>query len=246
MSSAPPDGDAPGAPDHPDSASARDPNLLLADLLERLVVGIGHDLRNPLSVIESSVYLLRHLVGAQAGAGSKVDQHLARISTEVRRAESMLADLTTVARGRPLRRGPTPIAALLASAVGAAGLPPGIEATLAAPADLVAMVDADQLARVLRALLANAVHAMGGEGRVRIDAERIGPELEISVGDTGPGVPAALRARVFEPLFTTKAKASGLGLAIARRGVAAHRGTIVLQPSDVGALFVLRIPAEGI
>jgi signal transduction histidine kinase len=243
MSSAPPEGDAPGAPDDPRPAPVHD-RALLAALLERFAVGVGHDLRNPLSVIESSAFLLRRLIGAEAGAGSKIDQHLSRISAEVKRAESMLTDLTTLARGRPLRRGPTPVAALLASAVSAANPPTSVEVILGVSPDLVAAVDADLLERALRALLANAVHAMDGSGRVRLDAERVGLELHISVGDTGPGVPAPLRALVFEPLFTTKAKASGLGLALARRAAEAHGGTIVLQPSEVGALFVLRVPAE--
>ena len=102
--------------------------------------------------------------------------------------------------------------------------------------------DPDQLARVLTNLFINANQALGGVGRIWIDARRNGDGTIIHVRDDGPGVPADLRAQVFEALFTTKAKGSGLGLALCRRIAEAHGGTVTLEPSDRGAAFQISIP----
>jgi two-component system sensor histidine kinase HydH len=216
-----------------------------AAALHNLAVGIGHDLRNPLSVIESSVFLLRQHLKGQIDGDPKIERHLSRISTEIERAEKLLGDLVALTQDRPLRRRETTIADLLGTAVSMAHLPTAVEVAVSVPAELVAPVDADQLLRAVVGLLVNASHAMAGSGRIQLDAERVGPELYIAVRDTGPGVPADIRARIFEPLFTTKEKSSGLGLSLARRVAEAHGGTIALQPSDAGALFMIRIPTKG-
>jgi signal transduction histidine kinase len=105
--------------------------------------------------------------------------------------------------------------------------------------------DPEQLERVLTNLLVNAAQAMNGAGQVWIDAERDAGATVLRVRDDGPGVPADVGDRVFEALFTTKAKGSGLGLALCRRIVEAHGGTIALAPSPRGALFRIAIPDQA-
>src|SRR5206468_1727040 len=73
-------------------------------------------------------------------------------------------------------------------------------------------------------------------------ASREGDVSTLQVRDDGPGVPGQLRERVFEALFTTRAKGSGLGLALCRRIAEAHGGTVTLEPSERGALFKIWIP----
>ena len=103
-------------------------------------------------------------------------------------------------------------------------------------------IDPDQLARVLTNLLINASQAMGGSGHIWIEARREGSRSVVLVRDDGPGVPAELRSRIFEALFTTKAKGNGLGLALCRRIAEAHSGTVTLEPSQRGASFRISIP----
>jgi len=102
--------------------------------------------------------------------------------------------------------------------------------------------DPDQLARVVTNLLINASQAMNGAGRVWIDGQREGSTTTLRVRHEGPGVPAEVRDRIFEALFTTKAKGSGLGLALCRRILEAHGGTIGLDPSESGAAFKIVVP----
>jgi signal transduction histidine kinase len=93
-------------------------------------------------------------------------------------------------------------------------------------------------------LFTNAAQAMNGVGRISVEGAALsmgGARLRIC--DSGPGVPAEARHRLFEALFTTKAKGSGLGLALCRRIVEAHDGTIDLEPTERGACFVLTLPS---
>jgi signal transduction histidine kinase len=207
----------------------------------QIAAGIGHELRNPLGVVESSVFLLRQMLGP-AALDPRVQRHLDKISNEVHRCNKTITDLLELARNRPPRARPTPLRSLLAAAVSAANLPPDVDVQTAAPDDGTGVLDGDQVNRVLVNLLINASQAMAGAGRVWLDAERHGTVTRFRVRDEGPGVPAADRGRLFQALFTTKAQGTGIGLALCRRIAEAHGGSIVLEPSDRGAAFLLTIP----
>ena len=116
---------------------------------------------------------------------------------------------------------------------------------MSAATDDTVTLDFDQIARVLTNLLINASQAMDGQGRIVLEASRVDGAVQLRVRDNGPGIPASVRPRIFEALFTTKAKGTGLGLALSRRIMEAHAGTIALEPSDVGATFLVTIPEHG-
>src|SRR5262249_17599265 len=105
--------------------------------------------------------------------------------------------------------------------------------------------DADLLCQVLLGLLANATEAVPAGGEIGLTSRADGGTVEIDVTDTGPGIPADVRERVFEPFFTTRPRGTGLGLAVARQIVEAHGGTIAAgdRPGG-GARFTLRLPAS--
>jgi signal transduction histidine kinase len=210
----------------------------------QLAASIGHELRNPLGVIESSLYLLRQHIGPAAAAAPGVARHLDRIGSEVARANKTINDLLDLARNREPRRQRVGVRALVDAAAHASELPPAIALTVdATPPDLALEVDADQLQQVLVNLFVNAAQAMPGGGRISVEG-RAAPAggVRVAVSDDGPGVPAEARTRIFEALYTTKPKGSGLGLALCRRILEAHGGTIELEPSDRGARFGLWVP----
>ena len=211
--------------------------------------GIGHELRNPLGVIESSLFLLRQHLGPDAASPPNVAKHLDRIGGEVVRASKTIQDLLDLARNRPPRRLPTELRQLVESATATALLPPMVRVTVSAvPRNLAIHVDPDQIRQVLVNLFTNAAQAMPQGGRIEVAAEALpsADAASIRVHDDGPGIPVEVRHRVFEALFTTKAKGSGLGLALCRRIVEAHGGSIQLAPSDTGAAFVLVLPTAPI
>jgi signal transduction histidine kinase len=103
--------------------------------------------------------------------------------------------------------------------------------------------DAGRLRQVFLNLLENAIHAAGTKGEVWVRGEEAADHVVLSVEDSGPGIDAATRARLFEPLVTTKAKGIGLGLALVRRIVARHGGDVAYAPREGhGARFVVRLP----
>ena len=215
----------------------------------QFAAGIGHELRNPLGVIESSLFLLRQHLGNEAASRPQVAKHLDRIGGEVIRANKTIQDLLDLARNRPPRRLPTGFRQLVEEAAANALLPPMVRVTVAAiPDDLAIHVDPDQIQQVLVNLFVNAAQAMPGGGRIQVAAETLPSTgaASIRVHDDGPGIPTEVRPRIFEALFTTKAKGSGLGLALCRRIVEAHGGSIQLAPSETGAAFVLILPTAPI
>jgi two-component system, NtrC family, sensor histidine kinase HydH len=103
--------------------------------------------------------------------------------------------------------------------------------------------DGDQLRLALWHLFLNAVQAMSERGQLQVQTENIGRQVEISVRDTGPGIPKNVSARMFEPLYTTKTRGAGLGLTIVRRVVEAHGGAVTVHSEPgKGASFTLRLP----
>jgi two-component system, NtrC family, sensor histidine kinase HydH len=204
--------------------------------------GIGHELRNPLGVVESSVFLLRQNLQKAGPLDAKAERHLDKIATEVKRSNATITALLELARNRPPQPRTVNLAALLRSAVSAANLPAGVNVDVAAPADAQAVLDPEQVTRVLTNLFINASQAMEERGRIQVEVQRGPAESRIRVRDSGPGVAPEARSRIFEALFTTKAKGSGLGLALCRRIADAHGGSIVLEPSDTGASFLLTVP----
>jgi signal transduction histidine kinase len=207
----------------------------------QFAAGIGHELRNPLAVIDSSVYLVRHALGTSSGAPG-VEKYLTRIATEVKRATSTINDLLALANRRPPSRARTPVGPVVEAAIEASILPAAVVVETSIP-DISGDFDQHQIRHVLSNLLTNASQALRGRGRVRVTAQVQARTLEIRVQDEGPGVPADVRDRIFEPLFTTRAQGSGIGLALCRLILEAHGGTVDLESTDTGACFVIRLPA---
>ena len=210
----------------------------------QFAAGIGHELRNPLGVVESSAFLVSRRLEQLQIADPSLSKHMERIAAEVQRSNKTINDLLELARSKPLKRRPTEASEFIAQAVAAAHLPVAVAVDISAPEGTKLDIDPDQLARVVSNLLINASQAMGGSGHIWIDARHEGQRSIVVVRDDGPGIPADLRDRVFEALFTTKAKGNGLGLALCRRIAEAHAGTVTLEPSQRGATFKIAIPDQ--
>lgn len=207
----------------------------------QLVGSIGHELRNPLGVMETSLYILRNRVGDD----ERARRHLDRIGEQLNLANTIITDLLDLIRDRPLQREQVPLADILASAVGDLTRPAGLALELPDPATLPAVSgDATQLRQVLVNLLQNAIDAAGDDGRVRVECAAGAGQVEFAVEDSGPGVDPTVRRRLFEPLVTTKVKGIGLGLALVKRIVERHGGNIAYVPKPgSGARFLVRLPA---
>lgn len=203
---------------------------------------IAHDLRNPLGVVRNAIFLLKRKVPAEE---AKWHEYFDTIEQATVVAEQVLADLVAAARVKPPARRPVELDRILAAARAAIQAPEGIRWQFTLPAQpLVMNIDAAQWERVFRALFSNAVEALGSEGEVTVRAARTHADDEILVTDTGPGIPPEVRPQVFEPLFSTKPRAAGLGLTVAQHIVRQHGGTLELAECAAGGAFLIRLPVD--
>ena len=210
-------------------------------VLGQLAGGVGHELRNPLGVISNAVYFLKLVL---PDAGVKTTEYLAIIENETRNAEKIVADLLDFSRCKSADREPVAAAELARRVLARYPAPAAVTVSVQAAADLPrAYVDPRQMTQVLGNLVVNACQAMPQGGRLTISATRRGKELSIAVADTGVGIAPENMARLFEPLFTTKPKGIGLGLAVSKSLVEANGGRIEVQSAPgVGSTFTLYLP----
>ncbi|MGA9523998.1 MAG: protoglobin domain-containing protein [Myxococcaceae bacterium] len=209
----------------------------------QLVGSIGHELRNPLGVIETSLYILKGRIGED----ERAQKHVGRIGEQLQLANGIISKLLDMIRDRPLLKERTSIIPLLEEVNASVVRPPEVHFRIDAPmAPPEVEGDPVQLRQVFVNLLENAVAASSPKGEVVITAFEHAGQLRISVEDTGPGVDPSIRARLFEPLVTTKDKGIGLGLALVKRIVERHGGSITYAQSvGGGASFIVHLPLAG-
>ncbi len=215
-------------------------------IIGQLASGVGHELRNPLGVMTNALY---YLDARLTDVPSDVREYLDILRTQVTLSGRIVSDLLDFARVRDPERRAIAVEALVDSQLDPLGVHDGIRVERSFPDDLPAvLVDPVQVGQVVLNLLTNAVQAMDGEGTLRLSAERVSDEaIELRVADTGPGVAPEDADRIFEPLYTTKARGIGLGLAVSRRLIRANDGelTVATGEGGAGAEFRLRMPAHG-
>lgn len=212
--------------------------------LGELAAAIAHEVRNPLGVMRSAAQSV-----AEGLPDSDVEARRACsfITAETDRLNSVVNSLLAFAK--PIRPRPSAAAVgdLFDTALALAGPELAAKGISVVRADSAALptveADRDLLTQVLVDLLANAAAATPAGGEVTLEARAADGSVEIAVADCGPGVPAELRTRVFEPFFTTRREGTGLGLAIARQIVVAHGGRIDVGERDGGgARFTVSLP----
>ena len=205
---------------------------------------VGHELRNPLGVVSNALYLLQTRL-------DRDDDFLTRqLNTAERHVSSatlIVSDLLEFARPRDPMREEVDLVDLVDEVASTSPPPEGIELVRQVPRDLPRLsADRDQLRQVVLNLLINSYEAMGTGGRVTITAASRDGGVELSVDDNGPGMDDETSSQVFEPFFTKKARGIGLGLAVTRRIVEAHGGTIgVRSETGAGATFTVVMPVDA-
>ncbi len=209
----------------------------------QIAASIAHELRNPLGAVRNAAYYLKRHV---PGENPKIPQYLGIIDQEVSTANRVIRDMMEMARSKEPAKETTDLRRTVSAAF--AQLCPGegvhCHVTLE-PDPFTVYGDGGQLQQVLGNLMTNALHAMGDRGEITVEARRSADDDVIIVRDGGPGVAAEDRGRLFEPLFTTKAKGTGLGLTICRQIAERHGGTIdLVDQAGRGAAFCLRLPRQ--
>ena len=217
-------------------------------VLGQLAGGVGHELRNPLAVINNAVYYLKLV---QPDADEAVRKYHAMIEHEVHNAEKIITDLLDFARVKSVDRELLAVPGLVQGVLARFPVPDSITTVLELPADLPEVfVDPRQMEQVLGNLTVNACQAMKDGGELTISGDQVSASgeqwLRIHVRDTGTGITPDNMKKLFEPLFTTKLKGIGLGLAVSRKLVEANGGRIEVESEAAkGSTFTLYLPVSG-
>lgn len=206
---------------------------------------VGHDLRNPLQAIVNTLYLAHKKLELSADKDPK--DLLETIGEQVEYMNKIVTDLQDYARPVKPKLVETDIRGLLNETLSAVRVPRDIDVSVEIDEDLEfpeLLVDPQLMKRVLINLVTNALQAMPKGGRLTIRASRTGETALIRFQDTGEGISEENLDKMFQPLFTTKAKGQGLGLAVCKRLVEAHRGRITVESKlGRGATFTIEIPS---
>lgn len=206
--------------------------------------GLAQDLNNLLTVVYDAVHGLQERTGSRQG-------HLDNLTLAADEASSLVRRLLRLTRQSLGERRKVEVRAAFSSMEAdlLCMVPETIRLEVVADLDVVVWMDPAEFKQVITNLVLNACQATGPDGWVRVSArqvERGGGRLfaEVSVEDNGPGVPPALRARIFEPFFSTQTSGgSGLGLSVSRSIVESVEGSLRLDaPDGGGARFVAQLP----
>jgi signal transduction histidine kinase len=212
-----------------------------------LVAGnVGHELRNPLGVMSNAVYYLRTVL---ADADETTLEYLDIIQDEIKRSERIATDLMGAVNTRPPDLTTLELAGLVDEVLRNCDVPAGITVNLDIPATLPSIrADDHQIQQAFGNLISNATDAMpkGGVLQIRAYEDVPGRTVVIGVSDTGSGILPEHMTRLFQPLFTTKARGIGLGLSVAKNLVEANGGTItVYSEPGKGSTFNVTLPCSN-
>ena len=207
----------------------------------KLASGVGHELRNPLGVIKNSVYFLKMVLGS---SDEKVGRHLEIQNREIDISNRIITILMEFSKLRSSNVESFDMNSLIMESLSKIDIPDNVELELELEEGRIDIVaDRVQIGGVLINIITNAVQAMPLGGRLKIGIERMGGFIRIEVVDTGEGMSEETVKDIFEPLYTTKAKGIGLGLAIARQYVENHNGKIgVKSKPGKGSVFSIKLP----
>jgi two-component system sensor histidine kinase HydH len=216
----------------------------------QLAASVGHELRNPLAAVRNAqAYITRRLEESEGPVKTdpRVKQFIGVIDRELNVCSKIISDLLDFSRERAPNLAPVPLRPLVDEAIGLVPPKSGVRIVNEVPEDLpIPTLDKEQFRQVLINLVQNAVEAMNpdqaGEVTVRAEGGNAEP-WRIRVVDNGSGIPADVVAKIFEPLFSTKNKGTGLGLAVVSSMVRKHGGTISVESGiGKGTEFLIELP----
>jgi len=215
----------------------------------QLAGGVGHELRNPLGAIKNAVYYIRGKVvrSELAQKEPRVIEFLEIMDDEIASSTKIISDLLSFSRvGKPAV-SPARMDKVIDDALSHTPIPENIELTKKVMASLPEVeIDADQIRQVLVNMITNAVQAMPEGGELAIAASAKGSFMEVEIADTGCGIAEEVMDKLFEPLYTTKAKGIGLGLAVCKSIMDRHDGYIVVASSvGKGTTFTIKLPLKA-
>jgi signal transduction histidine kinase len=226
-----------------------------------MAAGIAHDIRNPLT----SILIFSQLMSLHHDDPDVREKFNRVVPRELERVQAVIEDMMELARPAAMHREPVNLTELMTQVLElyegqASGQ--SVKILREFEADLpFCMADRKRLHRCFGNIVSNAIQAMptGGDLTVRtaqnstmvfansgLPEPRPEPAIQVTISDTGQGIPADRLSRIFDPFFTTKEKGMGLGMAITHRIIEDHKGTIDVQSQEgLGTTFIVHLPLSA-
>ncbi|MBI4051905.1 MAG: HAMP domain-containing protein [Elusimicrobia bacterium] len=206
---------------------------------------VGHEIRNPLAVINNSVYFIKTKLATGGEVDPKISKHISIIESEIQQANGIISEILTFARTRELKPEVQSANTFLEELLSSYPFPSHIQLVQDfASENPVVFIDPDEMKQCLRNLIGNAIEVMPGGGVLKVSTVLVQQGwVRMDVADTGPGIPADILEKIFAPFFTTKARGTGLGLAVVRKVLDRHKGKVeVSSVVGKGTTFSLYLP----
>ncbi len=208
---------------------------------------VGHDIRNPLQAITSDVYLAKTELADLPESKEKKNsvESLEEIEKNIDYINKIVADLQDFARPLKPKIEEANFKIILDELFARNVLPENVDVVVKIQPEAVKFVaDCNYLTRIMYNLVTNAVQAMPSGGKLTIQAYNEANYSLIAVNDTGVGIPESVKEKLFTPMFTTKSKGQGFGLAVIKRMTEALGGTVTFESKEgKGTTFIVRLPS---
>ena len=206
-----------------------------------LAASVGHDLRNPLMGMSGAVYYLKMKMASQMDEKSK--EMLGLIESDIKYSNKIVSDLLDFSGNIRLHPTQIRVKSLMGKILSKIEVPKKVQILDLTGGSLKVFVDGIQMMRAFGNLITNAIEAMPKGGKLEIKSEKTKNCLKITFRDTGVGISRKNLRKLFTPLFTTKAKGIGMGLAICKRIISVHGGSIDVKSKEgAGTLVTVAIP----
>jgi two-component system, LuxR family, sensor kinase FixL len=209
--------------------------------LGEMAAVVAHEVKNPLAAIRGAIEVIGGRLPADSNDAVVVKEIVSRIDA----LNDLMNEMLLFARPPQPRLAPMDPLALSKLVADLARQDPALRAIHIGVAGSSTLINGDArlLTIVLQNLLLNAAQAMPGGGEIRVTVTSADRTCRIEVADSGPGMPAHVREKLFTPFFTTKARGTGLGLSTAKRLLEAHDGTIAVDcPAAGGTTVTVALP----
>jgi PAS domain S-box-containing protein len=209
---------------------------------------VGHDIRNPLQAIAGELYLAKSELDSLPDGQSKKNlrENIASIEENLYYIDKIVADLQDYTKPLKPSKESVKIEKAIEEALLIVNIPNKLSVNILIEKDFPELkADFPMLKRALINLIQNAVQAMPNGGNLKITAQTKNTNAQISVQDTGEGIPQEVQEKLFTPLFTTKSKGQGFGLAVVKRLIEAQNGEVTYKTQNgQGATFTIHLPLK--
>jgi signal transduction histidine kinase len=200
---------------------------------------LAHDLRNPLSVMKMSIDLIKQHPQDAKISDDIITKRLELIEKSIERISHQVDDVLDYVRTSPLKLNATSIREIILGSIDKVNVPHDIKITIS-DSDVIVDCDSVKLDAVFINLIINAIQAMPQGGTIQIQIKSTSNDVIVDFIDPGIGIPEELLNKIFEPLFTTKQKGTGLGLASCKNIIEQHGGKISVHNNPT--TFTIRFP----